>query len=80
MLTNRFFTLFVVLALMVIAVLVIFTGNVTAKVQSGGSAEVDQHNAQPYLAGPEQPEQIRPVFRQGEWQYCTNSLQLSCRR
>ncbi len=69
MFTNRLFSVFVVLALVVVAVLTIRAGIATSEVVSSSKAMLDQHerHAGPINLSPALAEQARLEYRRGEW-------------
>ncbi len=68
--TSRLFSVFVVLALVVLAVLTLRAGIVTSEVVSSGRAALDQHERHPVINNPSAAavaEQARLEYRRGEW-------------
>ena len=70
--TSRLFSVCVVLALVVVAVLTISAGIATSAIVSGTNAALDQHERHPELSNLSVPnaavaEQARLAYRRGEW-------------
>ena len=75
--TSRLFSVIVVLALVVVAVLTIRAGIATSAIVSSTNAALDQHERHPELSNLSVPnaavaEQARLAYRRGEWNAASN--------
>ena len=75
--TSRLFSVFAMMALVMVAVLTIRAGIATSAIVSSTSAALDQHERHPELANLSVPsaavaEQARLAYRRGEWNAGSN--------